>query len=197
MRIKKGSSMKKQRKKLIRIFLLLLTITIYIVVNLSGHQIYYYTHSQKTDKSLTPIVVIYNLGEIMTKPKRESDGRYHYTVPGNSIRYDYTKSISYSYRNGEGIKRLHTSFSISNHANETYISYQLSPELKITNIVEFSPDKIHDVAQKPEDQAMVDRYVKQLTDHVLETRVVPPLFNLQWLYDLTFDEKKVLHLEDE
>ncbi|MGT2928178.1 hypothetical protein [Streptococcus danieliae] len=44
---------------------------------------------------------------------------------------------------------------------------------------------------------MVDRYVKQLTDHILETRVTPPIFNLQWLYDLTFDEKQVLHLGDE
>lgn len=40
-------------------------------------------------------------------------------------------------------------------------------------------------------------YVKQLTGHVLETRVTPPIFNLQWLYDLTFNEKKVLHLDDE
>ncbi|MCU0082652.1 hypothetical protein [Streptococcus danieliae] len=63
--------------------------------------------------------------------------------------------------------------------------------------LEFSPDEIHNIAQKSEDQTMVDRYVKQLTDHILETRVTPPIFNLQWLYDLTFDEKQVLHLGDE
>lgn len=197
MRIKKGSSMKKQRKKLIRIFLLLLAITIYIFINLSWHQIYYYTHSQKSDKRLTPIVIIYNLGEIMTKPKRENDGRYEYVSPGNAIIFEKSKYVSVSYGSGDKGKEIHSLFSIWDYESDISMYYHLSPKLKITNIVEFSPDKIHNVAQKPEDQAMVDRYVKQLTDHVLETRIVPPLFNLQWLYDLTFDEKKVLHLEDE
>lgn len=152
---------------------------------------------KKTDKKLTPIVVIYNLGDIMTKPKRESDGKYHYTVPGNIIRYEQDENIALTYRNGEGIRRLHSSFSILDNKNETSISYHLSPELKITNIVEFLPDKIHNIQEKPGDQEMVDKYIRQLTDHVIETRVTPPLFfNLQWLYDLTFDEKKVYHVED-
>lgn len=89
--------MKKQRKKLIRIFLLLLAITIYIFTNLSWHQIYYYTHSQKSDKRLTPIVVIYNLGEVMFKPKRETDGKYEYVSPGNAINYSETKNITFSF----------------------------------------------------------------------------------------------------
>ncbi|NYS49201.1 hypothetical protein HZY93_04335 [Streptococcus danieliae] len=190
--------MKKRRKKsIIRTFLFLIAIFIYIFSNLSGHQIYYYTHSQKTDKRLTPIVVIYSLGEIMIKPKRESDGKYEYVSPGNAIIFEKSKYVSVSYGSGDKGKELHSLFSIWDYESEISMYYHLSPKLKITNIVEFSPDKIHDVVQKPEDQAMVDRYVKQLTDHVLETRVVPPLFNLQWLYDLTFDEKKVLHLGDE
>lgn len=188
---------KQSRKKIISIFLLLIAIPIYIFTNLSWNRIYYYTHSQKTDKKLTPIVVIYNLGDIMTKPKRESDGKYHYTVPGNIIRYEQDENIALTYRNGEGIRRLHSSFSILDNKNETSISYHLSPELKITNIVEFLPDKIHNIQEKPGDQEMVDKYIRQLTDHVIETRVTPPLFfNLQWLYDLTFDEKKVYHVED-
>ncbi|MVX59336.1 hypothetical protein E5983_06765 [Streptococcus danieliae] len=75
--------------------------------------------------------------------------------------------------------------------------YSLSQNLEIVSIYKYTPDDITEEKPTPEDQAMVDRYVKQLTGHVLETRVIPPIFNLQWLYDLTFDEKKVLHFEEE
>ncbi len=190
--------MKKQRKKsIVRIFLLLIVIPIYIFTNLSWHQIYYYTHSQKTDKRLTPIVVIYNLGEIMFKPKRETDGKYEYVYPGNAINYHESDSFSYSFVGGQGFSRLHTSVGVFNRNDNTRISFELDPKLKIKYIIQFYPNNITEEKPTPEDQAMVDRYIKQLTDHVLETRVIPPLFNLQWLYELTFDEKKVLHLEDD
>ncbi|WP_425865512.1 hypothetical protein [Streptococcus danieliae] len=190
--------MKKQRnKKLIRIFLLLLATSIYIFTNLSWHQIYYYTHSQKTDKRLTPIIVVYNLGEIMFKPKRETDGKYEYVSPGNAINYNESDSFSYSFKSGSEISTLNTSVGLYSHNDDIQLAFQLDPNLKITNIYKYSPDDITEEKPTPEDQAIIDRYVKQLTDHVLETRVTPPIFNLQWLYDLTFNEKKVLHLDDE
>ena len=92
---------------------------------------------------------------------------------------------------------LHTSVGVFNRNDNTRISFELDPKLKIKYIIQFYPNNITEEKPTPEDQAMVDRYIKQLTDHVLETRVIPPLFNLQWLYELTFDEKKVLHLEDD
>ncbi len=190
--------MKKQnRKNLIRICVLLLATAIYIFINISWHQIYYYTHSPKTDKRLTPIVVIYNLGEIMFKPKRETDGKYEYVSPGNAINYEKNSKLYYSFAQGVGIPEIHSVFSIDYYDKDTYIIYHLSPKLEITDIIKDYPNGNKKMKSTPEDQAMVDRYVKQLTDHVLETRVVPPLFNLQWLYDLTFDEKKVLHLEED
>ncbi|MCU0083139.1 hypothetical protein, partial [Streptococcus danieliae] len=103
--------MKKQRnKKLIRIFLLLLATSIYIFTNLSWHQIYYYTHSQKTDKRLTPIIVVYNLGEVMFKPKRETDGKYEYVSPGNAIVFKKNTNSSISYGSGDKSKKLHSLF---------------------------------------------------------------------------------------
>ena len=165
--------MKKQgNKKLIRTFLLLLATAIYIFINISWHQIYYYTHSQKTDKRLTPIVVIYNLGEVMFKPKRETDGKYEYVSPGNAINYNESASFSYSFISDQGVPSFHTSVGVYYHDEDISINFQLDPNFKITNIYKYTPDDITEEKPSQEDQAMVDRYVKQLTDHVLETRVV-------------------------
>lgn len=188
---------KQSRKKIISIFLLLIAIPIYIFTNLSWNKIYYYTHSNKTDKKLTPIVVIYNLGDIMTKPKRESDGKYEYVSPGNAINYDEGSNISYSFSQGVGVANIHSFFNINYIDKNISTTYHLSPTLKITEILVDSPSGTQKEKPTPKDQEMVDEYVKQLTDYVIETRITPPLlFNLQWLYDLTFDEKKVYHIED-
>lgn len=189
---------KQRRKRIFRILLLLIAIPIYIFTNLRWNSIYYYTHSNKTDKKLTPIFVIYNLGDIMTKPKRESDGKYEYVSPGNAINYYESDIFSYSFSSGGGTPSIPTSVGVYYRNDDTSLALQLDPELKIVNIYKYSPDGITEQKPTVKDQEMVDQYVKQLTDHVIETRVTPPLlFNLQWLYDLTFDEKKVYHIEDE
>ena len=146
---------------------------------------------------MTPIVVVYNLGEVMFKPKRETDGKYEYVSPGNAINYNESDSFSYSFKSDQGVPRFHTSVGVYYNNENTRINFQLDPNLKIIDIHKYSPDDITEEKPTPEDQAIVDRYVKQLTDHVLETRVTPPILNLQWLYDLTFDEEQVLHLDDE
>ncbi|MBF0699036.1 hypothetical protein [Streptococcus danieliae] len=133
----------------------------------------------------------------MFKPKRETDGKYEYVSPGNAINYSETKNITFSFDDGDGTRKYMVGFSSYEHKQQILISYSLSQNLEIVSIYKYTPDDITEQKPSPKDQAMVDRYVKKLTDHVLETRVTPPLFNLQWLYDLTFDEKKVLHLEDD
>lgn len=60
--------------------------------NFNDYQIYYYIHSPKIDKSLTPIIVAQYLETVAT-PKRDYNGQFTYVTDGiNIISYDSGKN---------------------------------------------------------------------------------------------------------